>query len=69
MNWCTVYSLADLVKSSLFSIFNTLVRASPESREAVLEYFATVVKLNIKRAGMQVGRVFWTGCCIVLNSF
>ncbi|KIM56094.1 hypothetical protein SCLCIDRAFT_133427 [Scleroderma citrinum Foug A] len=42
------------LQSSLFSIFNTLVRASPESREAVLEYFATVVKLNIRRAGMQV---------------
>ncbi|KAL4069954.1 ubiquitin elongating factor core-domain-containing protein [Scleroderma yunnanense] len=42
------------LQSSLFSIFNTLVRASPESREAVLDYFATVVKLNIKRAGMQV---------------
>ena len=69
MNWYTVYSLADLVKSSLFSIFNTLVRASPESREAVLGYFATVVKLNIKRAGMQVGRVFRAGYCFVLNSF
>ncbi|KAN0087641.1 Ubiquitin elongating factor core domain containing protein [Tylopilus felleus] len=42
------------LQSSLFQIFNTLVRASPESREAVLEYFATAVKLNIKRAGMQV---------------
>ncbi|KAG6377167.1 ubiquitin elongating factor core-domain-containing protein [Boletus reticuloceps] len=42
------------LQSSLFHIFNTLVRASPESREAVLEYFATAVKLNIKRAGMQV---------------
>ena len=41
-------------QSSLFQIFNTLVRASPESREGVLEYFATAVKLNIKRAGMQV---------------
>ncbi|KAF8558253.1 hypothetical protein OG21DRAFT_1455716 [Imleria badia] len=42
------------LQSSLFQIFNTLVRASAESREAVLEYFATAVKLNIKRAGMQV---------------
>ncbi|KAJ7175910.1 ubiquitin elongating factor core-domain-containing protein [Mycena filopes] len=37
-----------------FQIFNTLVRASAESREAVLEYFARVVSLNVKRAGMQV---------------
>ncbi|KAI9573523.1 ubiquitin elongating factor core-domain-containing protein [Boletus coccyginus] len=50
-------SLRGTVKSlqtSLFQIFNTLVRTSPESREAVLGYFATAVKLNIKRAGMQV---------------
>lgn len=42
------------LQSSLFQIFNTLVRASPESREAVLQYFARVISLNIKRAGMQV---------------
>ncbi|KAG9315705.1 ubiquitin elongating factor core-domain-containing protein [Chiua virens] len=42
------------LQSSLFQIFNTLVRASPESKEAVLEYFSTAIKLNIKRAGMQV---------------
>ncbi|KAJ7044177.1 ubiquitin conjugation factor E4 [Mycena alexandri] len=42
------------LQSSLFQIFNTLVRASAESREAVLEYFARVVALNVKRAGMQV---------------
>ncbi|KAF5382739.1 hypothetical protein D9615_002873 [Tricholomella constricta] len=42
------------LQSSLFQIFNTLVRASPESREAVLQYFARVISLNSKRAGMQV---------------
>ncbi|KAF8073720.1 ubiquitin conjugation factor E4 [Lyophyllum atratum] len=42
------------LQSSLFQIFNTLVRASPESREAVLQYFARVITLNSKRAGMQV---------------
>ena len=31
-----------------------MVRASPESREAVLQYFAKVVSLNVKRGGMQV---------------
>lgn len=41
-------------QSSLFQIFNTLVRTSPEARERVLQYFATVVRLNVKRAGMQV---------------
>lgn len=42
-------------QNSLFQIFNTLVRASPESREAVLQYFARVINLNVKRAGLQVG--------------
>ena len=43
------------VQNSLFQVFNTLVRASPESREAVLQYFAWVINLNVKRAGLQVG--------------
>ncbi|KAJ7644172.1 ubiquitin elongating factor core-domain-containing protein [Roridomyces roridus] len=42
------------LQSSLFQIFNSLVRASPESREAVLEYFARVISLNNRRAGMQI---------------
>jgi ubiquitin conjugation factor E4 B len=46
--------MANTRQSSLFSVFNTLVRASPESREAVLDYFARVISLNVKRAGMQV---------------
>ncbi|KZT09134.1 uncharacterized protein LAESUDRAFT_801836 [Laetiporus sulphureus 93-53] len=42
------------LQSSLFQIFNALLRASPESREAVLQYFARIVALNDRRAGMQV---------------
>ncbi|KAF9464224.1 ubiquitin elongating factor core-domain-containing protein [Collybia nuda] len=42
------------LQSSLFQIFNALVRASPESREAVLRFFSRVISLNVKRAGMQV---------------
>ncbi|KAJ7095825.1 ubiquitin elongating factor core-domain-containing protein [Mycena belliarum] len=42
------------LQSSLFQVFNTLVRASAESREAVLEYFSRVISLNARRAGMQV---------------
>ncbi|PBK97395.1 hypothetical protein ARMGADRAFT_987069 [Armillaria gallica] len=42
------------LQSSLFQIFNTLVRASAQSREAVLDYFSRVISLNVKRAGMQV---------------
>ncbi|KAJ3770697.1 ubiquitin conjugation factor E4 [Lentinula raphanica] len=42
------------LQSSLFQIFNTLVRTGPSSREAVLRYFSRVVSLNVKRAGLQV---------------
>ncbi|KAK1229888.1 Ubiquitin conjugation factor E4 [Marasmius sp. AFHP31] len=42
------------LQNSLFQIFNTLVRASADSREAVLQYFSRVIALNHKRAGMQV---------------
>ncbi|KAH8989635.1 ubiquitin elongating factor core-domain-containing protein [Lactarius hatsudake] len=42
------------LQSTLFQIFNTIVRASPECREAVLAYFARVISLNLKRAGLQV---------------
>ncbi|EPQ54429.1 hypothetical protein GLOTRDRAFT_139020 [Gloeophyllum trabeum ATCC 11539] len=42
------------LQSTLFQVFNTIVRASPEAREAVLQYFARIVSLNVKRAGMQV---------------
>ncbi|KAF8340032.1 ubiquitin elongating factor core-domain-containing protein, partial [Amanita rubescens] len=41
-------------QNSLFQIFNTLVRASPEAQDAVLQYFARIISLNVKRAGMQV---------------
>ncbi|PAV17237.1 ubiquitin conjugation factor E4 [Pyrrhoderma noxium] len=42
------------LQATLFQIFNTLVRASPVSRENVLQYFSRVVSLNVKRGGMQV---------------
>ncbi|KAF7314288.1 U-box domain-containing protein [Mycena kentingensis (nom. inval.)] len=42
------------LQSTLFRVFNMLVRASNESRESVLDYFARVISLNVKRAGMQV---------------
>ncbi|KAJ7600622.1 ubiquitin elongating factor core-domain-containing protein [Mycena floridula] len=42
------------LQASIFQIFNTCVRASAESREAVLQYFARVISLNEKRAGLQV---------------
>ncbi|KAF8158117.1 ubiquitin elongating factor core-domain-containing protein [Crassisporium funariophilum] len=55
------------LQSSLFQIFNTLVRAGPESREAVLDYFARVVSLNVKRSGMQVDPTTVASDSFVLN--
>ncbi|WVQ99568.1 hypothetical protein IAU59_006704 [Kwoniella sp. CBS 9459] len=46
------YTLGGL-HSSLFNIYNAIVRASPESREGVLDFFALTIRLNEKRAGMR----------------
>ncbi|KAI0346029.1 hypothetical protein BDW22DRAFT_1353692 [Trametopsis cervina] len=42
------------LQSSMFKIFDALVRAGPDSQEAVLQYFAHVISLNVKRAGTHV---------------
>jgi ubiquitin conjugation factor E4 B len=42
------------VQTYLFNIYNAVVRASPEAREGVLDYFTQVCKVNQKRAGMRV---------------
>ncbi|GBC03242.1 hypothetical protein RclHR1_05020019 [Rhizophagus clarus] len=42
------------VQGTLFNIFNNVVRSSTSSREAVLSYLASVIKLNEKRTQMQV---------------
>ncbi|KAG8745833.1 hypothetical protein FRC10_006860 [Ceratobasidium sp. 414] len=42
------------LQQSLFLIFNAIVRASPESREQVLQYFSTALNINAKRAGAHV---------------
>ncbi|OBZ71580.1 Ubiquitin conjugation factor E4 [Grifola frondosa] len=55
------------LQSSLFQIFNTLVRASPESREAVLQYFSHAINLNRKRAGMQVDPDTVASDCFTMN--
>jgi ubiquitin conjugation factor E4 B len=47
------------LQSSLFSIYNAIVRGSPQSREEILDLFAQIVKLNEKRAGMRVSE--WLG--------
>ncbi|CAD6576435.1 MAG: hypothetical protein TREMPRED_001677 [Tremellales sp. Tagirdzhanova-0007] len=40
--------------TSLFVIYNAIIRSSSETREASLEFFASVVRCNEKRAGMRV---------------
>ncbi|KAH9841644.1 ubiquitin elongating factor core-domain-containing protein [Rhodofomes roseus] len=55
------------LQSSLFNILNALVRASPDSREAVLQYFARVVSLNVRRAGMQVDPDTVASDCFMVN--
>lgn len=52
--WLYLPRLTPGIQNSLFQVFNSLVRASPESREAVLQYFSRVIELNAKRAGLQV---------------
>ncbi|CAG8448174.1 2139_t:CDS:10, partial [Ambispora gerdemannii] len=43
------------IQDTLFQIFNNIVRSpSPKAREAVLSYWATIIKVNEKRAQMQV---------------
>ncbi|GAA5952757.1 hypothetical protein JCM3765_002266 [Sporobolomyces pararoseus] len=42
------------LQTLLFRIISNLVRSSPTGRESVLEFFASVAKLNSKRAAMRV---------------
>ncbi|GAA5912608.1 ubiquitin conjugation factor core domain-containing protein [Sporobolomyces salmoneus] len=42
------------LQTLLFRILSNLVRSSPSARESVLEFFASVAKLNSKRAAMRV---------------
>lgn len=46
----TVTSLQD----ELFKTYNAIVRAGPDSREKLLDFFATVLSRNARRAGMRV---------------
>ncbi|KAI8149698.1 ubiquitin elongating factor core-domain-containing protein [Fennellomyces sp. T-0311] len=39
---------------TMFGVINNIVRSSPASRESVLAYFAHILRLNEKRAQMQV---------------
>ncbi|KAF8474888.1 ubiquitin elongating factor core-domain-containing protein [Kalaharituber pfeilii] len=41
-------------QDQLFQIINTLIRTSPEARNKMLDWFAKVLNLNVKRAAIQV---------------
>lgn len=43
-----------MLQDALFSVYNAIIKASPGSREGLLDFFAMVVKRNGKRSGMQV---------------
>jgi ubiquitin conjugation factor E4 B len=38
----------------MFGICNSIIRSNPDSKEKLLEYFSHIIKLNEKRAQMQV---------------
>jgi ubiquitin conjugation factor E4 B len=42
------------LQDELFTTYNAIVRASPASREQLLEFFAEVLRRNVKRSGMRV---------------
>lgn len=64
-----------VLQSQLFDICNALIRHSVESREAVLKYFASVLRLNKKRHALQVDAAtvssdgFMINITSVLNRF
>ena len=59
--------MAYVHQSSLFQIFNTLVRSSGEAREAVLQYFSRAININRRRAGMQVDPTTVSSDCFMMN--
>lgn len=52
--WVPLSDVPLTQQNGLFTLYNAIVRASPESREGALDFFAKVVALNVKRAGSHV---------------
>ncbi|KAG0144275.1 hypothetical protein CROQUDRAFT_660243 [Cronartium quercuum f. sp. fusiforme G11] len=52
---------------SLYNIFDRIVRAGPESREAVLKLWAQAIKLNAKRGAMHVDRGSVASDGVIIN--
>ncbi|KAG0749651.1 hypothetical protein G6F57_002879 [Rhizopus arrhizus] len=42
------------IQKTMFGICNSIIRSNPDSKEKLLEYFSHIIKLNEKRAQMQV---------------
>lgn len=42
------------IQKTMFGICNSIIRSNPDARDDLLEYFGHVIKLNEKRAQMQV---------------
>lgn len=57
-------------QAELFDIVNPMIRASPQAREKVLDWFALVINLNRKRQAIQVNKktVSSDGFMININS-
>ncbi|KAF5338878.1 hypothetical protein D9611_008795 [Ephemerocybe angulata] len=66
-SFATLRGTLKSLQNSLFKIFDSLVRAGPAPREAVLEFFAHVIRLNVRRAGMQVDPDTVASDCFMLN--
>ncbi|EGF97776.1 uncharacterized protein MELLADRAFT_118656 [Melampsora larici-populina 98AG31] len=53
---------------SLYNIFDRIVRAGPEPREGVLQFWAQVIQLNLKRAAMQVDPAVVSSDGFIINT-
>ncbi|KAJ9110282.1 hypothetical protein QFC19_001685 [Naganishia cerealis] len=42
------------LQDELFKVYNAIIRASPDSREDLLDFIGTIVNRNVKRSGMRV---------------
>lgn len=47
-------TINEFLQRSMFGISNSIVRASADARNQLLEYFGHIIRLNEKRAQMQV---------------
>lgn len=56
-----------MARTVMFTICNKLVRAGPEPRNKLLEYFGTIFNLNKKRMAMQVDYRAVSGDGFILN--